>query len=196
MTPEPARMPAPPEDRTIILPIGQEEYTQIVPPKIRVWIDQHYRLHPELFPSSFKGTYTFHDDKTSKKTGVRTRRIKFHNGQVWTVHPSFVMPHMTGFTKEVSKALYARKYGMPYEGLVYLFGKDENYWYRLETRFGRKSIVGTTVKTVPIPKDLLADEHHEKINGEKIYLATTGGAGVVLGAEAVPSASTEDLQKG
>ena len=34
MTPESARMPSPPEDRTIILSIGQEEYTQIVGEKV------------------------------------------------------------------------------------------------------------------------------------------------------------------
>jgi hypothetical protein len=103
---------------------------------------------------------------------------------------------MTGFTQEVSNALFLRKWGVPYEALTHVSGKDDHYWYRMEIQFGRKSIVGTTIKTVPIPADLLADEHHEKINGDKIYLATTGGAGVVLGAEAVSSASTEDLKKG
>ncbi len=57
-------------------------------------------------------------------------------------------------------------HGVPYEGLVYVFEKDENYWCRIETRFGRKNIVATTVKTVEIPEDLLADEHHTWINGD------------------------------
>jgi hypothetical protein len=52
-----------------------------------------------------------------------------------------------------------------------------------------------TVKTVPIPINLLADEHHEKINGEKTYIATTVAEGCVLGAEVSPSASKGDLQK-
>ena len=122
-----------------------------------------------------------------------TRRIKLRNEQVWSVHPSFVMPYMTGFTEEVSNALLLRKYSVPYEVLARIFGRDENYWYRLETQFGRKSIVATTAKTVPVPEDLLADEHHEKINGEKIYIATTVAAGCVFGAEVSPSASTDDL---
>jgi len=47
-----------------------------------------------------------------------TRRIELRNKQVWTVHPGFVMPYMTGHTDEVAKALYLRKYGVPYKGLV------------------------------------------------------------------------------
>ena len=124
-----------------------------------------------------------------------TRRVKLRNGQVWSVHPSFVMPRMTGFTKEVAKALYLRKYGVPLEGLVYVFGKDENYWYRIEMQFGRKNIVATTVKTEDIPTDLLADEHHSWIQGEKIAIATTVAKGVVLGAEVSPGFSTDDLKK-
>jgi hypothetical protein len=30
--------------------------------------------------------------------------------------------------------------------LAYVFGRDEQYWYRLENRLGRNSVVGTTVK--------------------------------------------------
>ena len=114
--------------------------------------------------------------------------------RAWRVHPSFVMPYMTGSTDEAAKALYLRQWGIPYEGLVYVFGRDPNYWYRMETQFGRKSIVATTVKTAEIPVDLLADEHHEKINSEKVYIATTVAVGCVFGAEISPTASTEDLK--
>ena len=197
MTHGTARKPAPQENRTIILPIGQEEYEHIVPvwQQFRAWVDQQYLLHPELFPATFDKRYKLHDDRTSEKTDVMVRRIKLSHGQVCTVQPSFVMPYMTGFTAEVSKALHLRKYGVPYEALTYVFGKDDNYWYRLEVQFGRKSIVATTVKTVEIPKDLLADEHHEKINGEKTYIATTVGEGCVFGAEISPTASGDDLKK-
>jgi hypothetical protein len=135
-----------------------------------------------------------HDDGTSKKTGVMTRRIKLKKGAVWTVHPSFVMPYMTGCTEAIAKALFLRKYGVPYEALTYVFGRDDNYWYRMETQFGRKSIVATTVKTAGIPQDLLADEHLEKINSKKVYIATTVAAGCVFGAEISSTASTEDLK--
>jgi len=45
-------MPAPRENHTIILPIGQEEYQQIVPhfAHFRNWIDEQFRQHPEFFP--------------------------------------------------------------------------------------------------------------------------------------------------
>jgi hypothetical protein len=198
MTPDTARKPSQRENHTIILLIGQEEYAPIVPVwhQFRARIDRQYRLHPELFPDTFvEKEYKLHDHTTSEKTGVMTRRIKLRNGEVWTVHPSFVLPYMSGYTAEVSNALLLRKYGVPYEVLSKIFGKDDNYWYRLELQFGRKSIVGTTVKTVPIPGDLLADEHHEKINGEKTYIATTVAEGCILGAEVSPSASMEDLKK-
>jgi hypothetical protein len=198
MTQGTAKMPSKQEDRTIILPIGQEEYTQIITvwPKFRAWIDKQYQLNPEIFPETFEKGYKLHDDKTSEKTGVMTRRIKLRHGQVWTVRPSFVMPRMTGYTEAVAKALYLRKYGVPYEGLTYVFGKDDNYWYRMETQFGNKNIVAVTVKTVEIPEDLLADEHHSWINGEKVAIATTVTHGVVLGAEVCPGFSKEELQEG
>ena len=198
MTQGTARVPSNQEDHTIILPIGQAEYEQIITdwPKFRAWIDKQYQLNPEIFPETFEKGYKLHDDKTSEKTGVMTRRIKLRNGQVWTVRPSFVMPRMTGYTEAVAKALYLRKYGVPYEGLTYVFGKDENYWYRMETQFGDKNIVAVTVKTVEIPGDLLADEHHSWINGEKVAIATTVTHGVVLGAEVCPGFSKEELTEG
>ena len=114
MTSETARKPSQRDKRTIILPITQEEYEQIVhkPMQFRAWIDKNYRLHPEIFPENFDGKYKLHDHSTSEKTDVMTRRIKLKNGEAWTVHPGFLMPYMTGFTEEVAKALYARKYGV------------------------------------------------------------------------------------
>jgi hypothetical protein len=199
MTTGTAGKPSQRDKRTIILFITQEEYEQIVlaPQKFRAWIDKNYRLHPEIFPENFNGKYTLHDHSTSSKTALMTRRIKLKNGEkgeVWSICPSFVMPYMIGYTEDVAKVLYLRKYGVPYEGLVYVFGRDENYWYRLEVQFGRLNIVATTIKTVEIPVDLLADEHHSKLNGDKIAIATTVTHGVVLGAEVSPGFSTDDLK--
>lgn len=197
MTHGTATTPSRRQERTIILPVDQDQYDKIVahPAPFRAWIDENFKLHPELFPETFEDGYKLHDHNVSEKLGVTTRRIKLRNGQPWTVRPAFVMPHMTGYTEEVAKALYLRKYGVPYEGLVYVFGKDENYWYRIETQFGRKSIVATTVKAVEIPEDLLADEHHTWINGEKVAIATTVTHGVVLGAEVSPGFSKEELKE-
>lgn len=197
MTQGTATEPSPREDRTIILPISQEEYEKIVlnPPEFRQRIDQNYETHPELFPENFAQGYKLHDKTTSAKTKIIKRRIKLRDGISWTIHPSFVMPRMTGLTEEVAKALYLRKFGVPYAALVYVFGHDENYWYRIETQFGEKNIVATTVKTVDIPDDLVADEHHTWIKGEKVAIATTVAQGVVLGAEIAPGFSKDDLEE-
>ena len=126
MTQGTATPPSQREDRIMIVFVRQEEYDAII-------------SQPQKFRA-------LHDKAVSVKLGVTTRRIKLRNGQAWTVHPSFVMPRMTGCTEEVAKALYLRKYGVPYEGLVYVFGRDENYWYRMEMQFGEKNIVAVTVE--------------------------------------------------
>ena len=88
MTKGTATTPSTKEDRTIILPIGQEEYEQIITDgrKFRAWLDKQHRLNPEIFPTAFEKGYKLHDNSTSEKTGVVTRRIKLRNGQVWTIH--------------------------------------------------------------------------------------------------------------
>ena len=47
------------------------------------------------------------------------------------------------------------------------------FWYRIELALGRNSIVGTTVRQADIPKNLLADEHHQRRDGQKTNVATT-----------------------
>jgi len=70
------------------------------------------------------------------------------------------------------------------------------YWERLEARLGRNSIVGTTVKDPDqLPEDLLADEKHMRLNGEKAYIAITVGADCVLGASVALQADEEHLKK-
>ena len=134
--------------------MSEEQYETTIgqPQKFRAWLDDDYRRNPENYPETFEQGYKLHDKAVSVKLGLQTRRIKLRNGQAWTVHPSFVMPRMTGCTEEVAKALDLRKYGVPYEGLVYVFGRDENYGYRMEMQFGEKNIVAVTVKTVEISR--------------------------------------------
>ncbi len=66
MAPGTATTPSPCEDRTIILPIGQEEYEKIVPypQQFRARIDKHYRWNAELFPKTFEKGYKLHDKNT------------------------------------------------------------------------------------------------------------------------------------
>ena len=58
------------------------------------------------------------------------------------------------------------------------------FWYRMECGLGRFSVVGTTVRTATLPQHLLADEHHQVLDGQKVYIATTVGNGRCLGAGA------------
>jgi hypothetical protein len=68
------------------------------------------------------------------------------------------------------------------------------YWYRLQQGLGRFSLLGTTVKTsARLPKDLVADEKHSRLGGERVYIATTAGAECILGASVVGSASEATL---
>jgi len=103
------------------------------------------------------------------------------------------MPYLSARTDDVEGPLFLRKFGVPYWALAHVFGRDAMYWYRMETGLGRNSIVGTTVRRAALPEHLLADEHHQTRNGEKNYIATTVGKGVVLGAAVAETAGTDDL---
>lgn len=62
--------------------------------------------------------------------------------------------------------------------------------------FSRKSIVGTTIhKDTPIPKDLVGDEYHTKLGGQKIYLATTVSKGCFLGVGPSQTCDEQGLTK-
>jgi hypothetical protein len=94
-----------------------------------------------------------HDDRSSGKLeGVRLRRIclKTRNAegkkQVFTIAPSAVLPYFVGMTDEIEKALFLRRFEVPFWALTYVFGRDDQYWYRLENHFGRYNLVQTVVK--------------------------------------------------
>ena len=67
-------------------------------------------------------------------------------------------------------------------------------WYRLVCGLGRFSVVGTTVRQAEVPAHLLADEHHQPLDGQKVYIATTVADGCCLGAEPAATAGTDDLK--
>jgi hypothetical protein len=70
------------------------------------------------------------------------------------------------------------------------------YGYRLEQSLGRFSIVGTTVKSPEqLPQDLVADEKHSWLKGQRVYIATTAAKDCILGASVAQSASQKDLEK-
>jgi hypothetical protein len=101
---------------------------------------------------------------------------------------------MTGYTDDVEKGLFLRRFGVPFWGLSYVCGRDDSYWYRLVSHFGRYDIVQTTVKDADkLPEHLLADEKHVRFNGEKAYIATTVADDCVLGASMSMTADTVGL---
>lgn len=119
------------------------------------------------------------------------------NHAVYQIRPDSVLPYMVGLTSEVEKALYLRRFGVPIDAIVYVFGRDPSYWYRLYQALGRYSIVGTTLKAPElIPANVVADEKHSWRLGERIFIPTTVGCDCFLGVDIVPTAETADLVKG
>jgi hypothetical protein len=186
-------------NQRIVVPIEPQDYEQIVgdTAAFRRYVDEMIKQHPELFPNAIDQGYRLYGlhPASKKMPELAMRRIRLHaSGQVYTVAPSFVMPYATGYVQDVEKALFLRRFGVPYWGLTYVFGRNDMYWQRLVNHLGRYDLVGTTVKTPPaLPVDLLADEKHIKRNGEKAYIATTVGGDCVLGASVALKADTAAL---
>ena len=66
----------------------------------------------------------------------------------------------------------------------------------MECSLGRNSLVGTTVKDPNLlPKHLLADEKHSWVSVDKCYIATTVGAGCILGVSVAEDAGGQTLTK-
>jgi hypothetical protein len=171
------------KNRTICLPFDQTVYQQCVSDAkaFRKSIDEQIELLPELFPHEISDGYRMQDIYYSKKQGISIRRIQIKDIS-YTIRPSFMMPYMVGKTKDIEKAIFLRKFNVPFWALSHVFGKDPMYWYRIEQAIGRNSIVGTTVKKPDdIPKDIAADEKHTWIIGDKVYVATTVGNECILG---------------
>jgi hypothetical protein len=181
--------------RSICLPVSEEEYQRVVdkPAECRRFLAGCYANMPELFPEGFEDGYEMKDSYWSRKMQLRLRRIELRNGVAYTLRPSFVMPYLTGKVEDVEGPLFLRRFGVPYWALAYVFGKDAMHWYRQEIALGRFSVVGTTIRRVALPTNLLADEHHERCQGEKVYVVTTMGGGCCLGAEVTGSADTPAL---
>ena len=62
---------------------------------------------------------------------------------------------------------FLRKFGVKFWALAGVFGGDPMFWYRMECGLGRFSVVGTTVRTATLPEHLLADEHHQVLDGQE-----------------------------
>jgi hypothetical protein len=181
--------------RTLCLPFEEESNRRVVgdPAEFRRAVDACFRTAPELFPAGFDRGYALKDDRTSAKRGLPIRRILLRDGVAYSVRPSSLAPYMTARVGDVEAPLFLRTFGVPFWALARVFGRDPMYWYRLTCGLGRSSIVGATVRRAEIPAHLLADEHHQTIDGRKVYVAATVGDGCVLGAEPAASAGAAEL---
>lgn len=185
----------------ICLPFESEaHYAACVdnPAQYREYLAMLIGSHPELFPRAMSAGYTFHDWYASRKLKLVLRRIKLkETGAVFTLRPSFVLPYLVARTEEVEKALYLRQWGVSFEALAYVFGRDAMFWYRAWLSFGRVNLVGTTVKVeAQMPHDLVADEKITWVGGQEVAVPTTAGGGCVLGVSVVAQSDTAGLQSG
>ena len=157
------------------MPIEEEDYLRIIhdPKAFRRTLDDCFRQTPELFPVNFALGYELKDDRMSAKQQIPIRRILLKDDSAYSIRPSFLMPYMTARTADVEGPLFLRKFGVPFWALARVFGGDPMSWYRMECGLGRFSVVGTTVRTATLPEHLLADEHHQGLDGQKVYIATT-----------------------
>jgi len=84
-----------------------------------------------LFPAALSEGFTFHGFLSSKNQDLIQRRIKLKaNDEPYQIRPSFMMPYMIGPTPAVGKALYYRRWGVPFAALPHAFGDTPMYWYR------------------------------------------------------------------
>jgi hypothetical protein len=166
--------------------------------KYRAFLSQQISAHAELFPKAIADGYTFHSSYDSRKQKLKMRRIKLNlTGAVFTLRPSFLMPYAVARTDEVEKALYLRQWGVPFEALAYVLGRDAMFWYRAATSFSRFNLVGTTVKSEQkMPVDLVADEKITWVAGQEVSIPTTVGGGCFLGISAVEKDDSERLKEG
>jgi hypothetical protein len=114
---------------------------------------------------------------------------------VFTLRPSFLLPYGIGRTEEVEKALFLRQWGVPFDALAYVFGRNAMFWYRAWRSFGRVNLGGTTVKQPSsMPQDLVADEKITWRGGAEVVVPTTVGGGCVLGISVAAQATSPALQ--
>lgn len=156
----------------------EEEYHRVLSDNqyFKRRLDFMIKEYPDLFPVEIKNGYQLHGTiPTSIKQNIEVRRINITSMEkgVFQIYPSFVMPYMTERTDGAWKILLLSLYRVPEWVLAKVFDKDEKHIQRLQSHLGNCSIVGSTVRSVTkVPKHLVADEKHSRLNGEKAYIAT------------------------
>ena len=187
------------QNRTIVFHIPEPSYeafrqdTRLAHHLIR----EAFQAYPELFPSEMSQGYTLNGkSRVSKKLTLQLGKIKV-SGVSYPLRPSFLLPGMRAKTQEISKPLSLLRFGVPFWALAFVFGHNAMWWYRMYGCLGRSSLVGTTVYDLgKLAEDVLADEQHIYVRGQKSFIATTIGQGCMLGVEACAKADEGTLSAG
>ena len=120
----------------------------------------------EQFPEEIKHGYRIKDLDWSKRPGLWIKRIEVQ-GISYRIRPSFVAPYLTGWVNDTDKALFLRKFSVPFRALASVFRKTPMHRHRLEQAIGRESIVGTTIRQAgDLPEHVVADDKHSRIRGD------------------------------
>ena len=198
------RKPAPPQPprgaKQVVIPMTRALYDEIWhdPRRVRDFVGGWLRSAPELFPDGFGGGYRLHGfgRRSRKLQGLKLRKVVTDDGSSYWLRPSFIAGYMAGTVDELGYPLLLAAHGVPAWLLKVGFGHSEMYWHRLVERLGRASLVGTTVRDpARLPEHLAADEHHADWAGQKGYVATTVGAGCLLGIALTSSADDIPLRE-
>lgn len=185
--------------KTIRIPCSEEQYKELLKRRrnLKNYINEVYKIHPELFPNLISEGYHLHGktQASARMDGLRLYRIRLiANGEVYTIAPSYLMPYMRGKVSDVEHALFLKKFDVPDWALTHVFGRNDMYWYRTTLSIGRNSLVGTTVRSAEkLPPDLVVDEKHSKIQGKKAYVPVTVGQNCILGIDICMNADEKDL---
>ena len=180
---------------TLCIPVTREEYIECISDSymFRARILEIVRIYPELFPVEIKKGFKMKDIRQSKKQKLEIRRIII-GSVAWSIRPSFLLPYMTASAEEAEKALFLRKFAVPYWAIARSHGRDPMFWYRISQMIGNHSILATTIKQPDnLPENLAADEKHTRLKGKKCYIATVVAEEIVLSADISSSAGTDDL---
>ncbi len=184
----------------IHIPLDEDIYNSTIDNHIlfRAKLDELIETYPEIFPANIDKGYIFNGwSKQGTKQNVKRRIIQLIQGRKdYLIHPCFVMPYLRGKTIEISKGLRLRKYNLPYHEIAEVHGGNAMFWYRSELSLSQYNIVGTTAKSPRVlPSHLVADEHHDKLHREKVYVCTTVGGDCFFGAHVSPNVSYEALRQ-
>lgn len=166
-----AKLNKPHENRTIVLSFEEATYNYIIrdAERFREHLCKLIESHPGLFPPEIKNGFQMKDIRSGTNLEVPIRRIEVA-GIAYSIRPSFVLPNMTGYTKDAQHPLFLRKFNVPFWALALVFGSSAMRWWRLEQRLGRYSLVETTVQNPEdLPEHIAADEKHSWLNGSKVY---------------------------